>query len=189
MTNKKEITLQDLFNKMSEEFAGLKEKIAEISDCAKNAQTDDEKCSETKISDTDYITINRDGVFVGGKEATEYNGQNIWNLENLVLYFIQADATMKYEHNIGIKEIHCLQSSTDGEFAKTGEPIPDKDGTCAWCRVVFDDGRISPWVFGDGYGYASDCASFCAVYCASSLRVTDSDYRAVRVALFGSVGA
>ena len=47
----------------------------------------------------------------------------------------------------------------------------------------------APWVFNGGLGSADDCASFCAFYCASSLRYDDVSNRAFRAAVFGSLGA
>ena len=34
----------------------------------------------TDISNTEYITINKDGIFVGGKPATTYRGKHIYCL-------------------------------------------------------------------------------------------------------------
>ena len=36
-----------------------------------------------QITNKDYITINRDGVFVDGKPATKYHGKEIAKLEQI----------------------------------------------------------------------------------------------------------
>ena len=193
---KKELTLQDIFNQNNELyrnivdcFIKLEEKLAEISECSKMEQLVAEKNSESEISNTAYVTLTEDGCFVGGEPTTQYNGEDIYRPYLCVAYFKEARDIIREESGCDLLEIHCLQSSTDGECAKTGNPIPDKEGTFCWCRCVWQDkngvGASSSWVFYDGYGSASDCASDCAVNCASYVQ----DLRGFRGALFGSLGA
>ena len=144
----------------------------------------DQNSNKSDIGDDKYVTIKIDGVFVGGQPATQYNGQNIYNLDNLVKYLVAGDALMKYEHGVGIDEIHCLQSSTDGEYSKLGNPVADANGTRAWCRVKFADGKLSPWVFNYGYGSASNCASNCANCCGYYVQ----DLAVFRASVFAAAG-
>lgn len=172
-----------LYNQMSD----LKEKLAEISNCAKNAQPDTEKHSEPEIPNTAYVTLTEDGCFVGGKPTTEYNGQDIYRPHLCVAYFKEARDIIRKEYGYELLELHCLQSSTEGEYAKTGNPIPDKDGTYAWARVVYknkEDKVVSSlWAFYYDFGSASDCASDCTYYCGYDVRY----YADMRSGLFGSV--
>lgn len=194
MTKKKEITLQDILNQMSEDFkllnerfTTLEEKLAEISNCAKIAQPDTEENPEPEIPNTAYVTLTEDGCFVGGEPTTQYNGEDIYRPYLCVAYFKEARDIIREEYGYELLELHCLQSSTEGEYAKTGNPVPDKDGTYAWVRAVYKDKNgdklSSLWAFNIDRGSASDCASNCTRDCGYFVQ----DYVAVRAGLFGSV--
>lgn len=193
---KKELTLQDIFNQNNELykniidcFIKLEEKLAEISECSKMEQSVAKEHSEPEIPNTEYVTLTEDGCFVGGEPTTQYNGEDIYRPYLCVAYFKEARDIIREEYGYDLLEIHCLQSSTGGEYAKTGNPIPDKKGTFCWCRCVWQDkngvGASSSWVFRNAYGSASLCAVYCAYNCAGRVR----DGRAFRGALFGSLGA
>lgn len=141
--------------------------------------------AENVPTDKDYITITADDVLVGGESARKYNGEEIYNYYHLPAYFkeIRDDVA---EKGIKLLEIHCLQSLTDGEYAKTGNPTPDKNGCSAWCRCVWEkDGEkhigSSSWVFNYTYGSAAYCARYCAYVCANDVR----DSASFRSAVFG----
>lgn len=136
-------------------------------------------------TDKDYITITADDVLVGGEPVCEYNGEEIYNYYHLPAYFkeIRDDVA---EKGIKLLEIHCLQSSTDGEYAKTGNPTPDKNGCSAWCRCVWEkDGEkhTGCWVFDLTFSSAADCAYYCAGNCAYGVR----DNAGFRAAVFGGL--
>lgn len=201
MTKKKEITLQDLLENMQNMYTGLCSSIdmltfrlnqvlegtAEISNCAKNAQPDTEKHSEPETPNTAYVTLTEDGCFVGGEPTTQYNGEDIYRPYLCVAYFKEARDIIREEYGYELLELHCLQSSTDGEYAKTGNPTPDKNGTYAWVRAVYknkeDKVLSSLWAFNDAYGLAADCASNCTNYCGAYVQ----RYAGLRAGLFGSV--
>ncbi|MBQ3785041.1 MAG: hypothetical protein II843_01440 [Alphaproteobacteria bacterium] len=188
---KKELTLQDIFNQNNK----LCKKII---DCLQNitAKIDGlqieyntvksiEVHNGVMITDKDYITITADDVLVGDESVREYNGEKIYNYYHLPAYFkeIRDDVA---EKGIKLLEIHCLQSPTDGEYAKTGNPTPDKNGCYAWCRCVWEkDGEkhIGAWVFFYTYSSAANCAYYCAFYCAHSVRNSAS----CRSAVFGGL--
>ena len=194
MTKKKEITLQDILNQMSEDFkllnerfTTLEEKLAEISNCAKIAQPDTEENPEPEIPNTAYVTLTEDGCFVGGEPATQYNGEDIYRPYLCVAYFKEARDIIREEYGYELLELHCLQSSTEGEYAKTGNPVPDKDGTYAWVRAVYknkeDKVLSSLWAFYNDFGSASYCASNCSHNCGYAVQI----YAGLRAGLFGSV--
>lgn len=142
-----------------------------------------ESCLENMPTDKDYITITADDVLVGGESVRKYNGEEIYNYYHLPAYFkeIRDDVA---EKRIKLLEIHCLQSSTDGEYAKTGNPTPDKNGCSAWCRCIWEkDGEkhTGAWVFHVTFSSAADCASYCASGCAYYVRA----YAGFRAAVFG----
>lgn len=208
MTKKKELTLQDIFNQNNELykniidcFTKIETKIDGLSSVSKMEKVDNvkeeyyggETIDLTNIhaalakhfgtTDKDYITITADDVLVGGESVCEYNGEKIYNYYHLPAYFkeIRDDVA---EQGIKLLEIHCLQSSTDGEYAKTGNPTPDKNGCSAWCRCVWEkDGEkhTGAWVFDYTYGSAAFCAYYCAYYCADGVRSIAS----FRSAVFG----
>lgn len=195
MTKKKEITLQDLLENMQNMYTGLCSSIdmltfrlnqvlegtAEISECSKTEQ------SEPEIPNTAYVTLTEDSCFVGGEPTTQYNGEDIYRPYLCVAYFKEARDIIREKYGFELLELHCLQSSTEGERAKTGDPVPDKNGTYAWVRAVYknkeDKTVASRWVFDYDFGSASSCAGNCASYCGDYVRI----YEAMRVGLFGSV--
>ncbi|MBR4420194.1 MAG: hypothetical protein IKT32_04875, partial [Clostridia bacterium] len=165
---KKELTLQDILNQTDKDFklfcssfATLKEKLAENCESFKTEQTE--------IPNTAYVTLTDDGCFVGGEPATKYNGEDIYRPYLCVAYFKEAKDIVRKEYGYELLELRCLQSSTEGEWVKTGNPVPDKDGTYVWVRAVYKDKEnqvvSSLWVFSNDYGSASDCASDCTSDC------------------------
>lgn len=194
MTKKKEITLLDILNEMGSMYSSLynqmsdlKEKLVEISEYSKMEQPDTEEISEPEIPNTAFVTLTEDGCFVGGEPATQYNGEDIYRPYLCVAYFKEARDIIREEYGYELLELHCLQSSTDGEYAKTGNPIPDKDGICSWVRAVYKDKEgnklSSLWAFGNVYGSASRCASYCTFDCGDGVQ----NYVALRAGLFSSV--
>ena len=125
------------------------------------------------IPNTEYITINKDGVFVGGKPATTYRGVKIYgiNYVNDALAWIQ-------EQNPNITELHVLSSNASGKFATVGNPS-STCGRYAWCRVKYIDGKLGDWVFYYAYTSAADCAFNCALGCAYDVRADAAFRRAV----------
>ncbi len=179
--------LVDAVNEMQESqntyWTDIAEIKKELQTRAENVQPDAESRPENVITDKDYITITADDVLVGGESVREYNGEKIYNYYHLPAYFkeIRDDVA---EKGIKLLEIHCLQSSTDGEYAKTGNPMPDKDGCSAWCRCVWEkDGEkhIGSWVFFNSFSSAAYCAYICANHCAYAVRAI-ADFRS---AVFG----
>jgi len=166
--------LQDQMNEMEQKF-----KI----NCSQ-VVNNDETGLKNDISNADYVTITADDVVVGGESVREYNGEKIFNYYHLPAYFKEIRDTMQ-EKGIKLLEIHCLQSSTNGEYAKTGNPVADKDGCNAWCCVVWEDNHgnktTGPWVFSYTFSSAADCAYSCALDCARSVR----GLSAFRAAVFG----
>lgn len=178
MTNKKELTLQDIFNQNNELCKKIIDCLQNIKAKIGGLQIEDDTVKSIEvhdgimITDKDYITITADDVLVGGESVREYNGEEIYNYYHLLAYFkeIRDDVA---EKGIKLLEIHCLQSSTDGEYAKIGNPTPDKNGCSAWCRCLWEkDGEkhIGAWVFNYTRSSAAGCAYVCASVCAGSVR-------------------
>lgn len=185
---KKELTLQDIFNQNNELYRNIVDCFVKLEEkLAKNAQTVAEEHSDTEIPNSAYVTLTEDGCFVGGKPTTQYNGEDIYRPYLCAAYFKEARDVIREEYGYELLELHCLQSSTDGEYAKTGNPTPDKNGTCVWVRAVYknkEDKVVSSlWAFGYADGRASNCASNCALSCGNYVR-NGADLRG---GLFGSV--
>ena len=128
------------------------------------------------ISNTEYITVNADGISVGGKPATTYRVARIYNADKVKKYF----AWMQ-EQNPNITEIHIGAFVTPGKYAKPGNP-DGIFGPNGWCRVKYKNGNLAEWVFYNTYGAAADCAYSCAYNCASLVR----DHASFRSAVFGA---
>ena len=111
------------------------------------------------IPNTKYITINKDGIFVGGKPATHYRGVEILFIDATKILF----AKIQKKHP-EISELHVGAFETSGAYAKPGNPS-GKFGRHAWCRAKSKDGKLSSWVFRYTYGSASVCANDCAYHC------------------------
>lgn len=178
--------LADVVNALIESNNVHEQQIEKLqSIVCKNVQTDAESRLENVPTNKDFITITADDVLVGGESVREYNGEKIYNYYHLPAYFkeIRDDVA---EKGIKLLEIHCLQSSTDGECAKTGNPTPDKNGCSAWCRCVWEkDGekQTGSWVFDTTYSSAAYCAYDCADSCAYYVR----GYASLRSAVFGGL--
>lgn len=145
------------------------------------------KHEEPEIPNTAYVTLTEDSCFVGGEPTTQYNGEDIYRPYLCVAYFKEARDIIREEYGFELLELHCLQSSTEGEWAKTGDPVPDKNGTCVWVRAVYKnkEGKTlaSRWVFNYDVGSASSCAGYCTYRCGFYVQCDE----ALRVGLFGSV--
>ena len=118
----------------------------------------------SEIPNTEYITINKDGVFVGSKHATRYRGSLICNVCSIKENFRNIQ-----HQNPEIQELHVGAFETKGEHAQPGNPS-GKFGSNAWCRVKLFNGRIGAWVFDHTYSSASACAGRCAYYCGYHVR-------------------
>ena len=118
----------------------------------------------SNVSNTEYITVNKDGIFVGGKPATTYHCKKICDID----YVKRVFAWMQ-EQNPNITEFHIGAFESLGGDAKPGNP-DGAFGPNAWCRVKKKGSSPAPWVFLYTYGSAANCASYCALYCASNVR-------------------
>ncbi|MBO4683329.1 MAG: hypothetical protein J5611_01990, partial [Alphaproteobacteria bacterium] len=134
------------------------------------------------ITNKDYITITDTKVMVGGKETTEYRGENIANVEFLPNYLKDIQKVVKREYGIAPTEMHVLASKTTGNYAMSGTPSA-KHGKNAWVRFMLANGLQTPWVFNSSYSSASGCAGDCAAACGDLVQ----NAPAFRSGLFGSV--
>ncbi|MBP5485611.1 MAG: hypothetical protein J6Y07_02795 [Alphaproteobacteria bacterium] len=119
---------------------------------------------KSDIPNTEYITINANGIFVGGKPATHYRGEEIQSSDFAISIF----GSIQREINPNVQELHVLSSETRGHRAQTGKPSA-KHGENAWYRVKFNDGT-SDWVFLSSQGSGPSCARICAYICADDAR-------------------
>lgn len=184
---KQEITLDRIFKKMDALYEDMMNKFDVLMDKL-NVETAVEKENFTaEIPNTEYVTITADDVFVGGQPAKEYHGQEIYNRYFCPAYFKEARDIIREENGCELLEIHCLQSSTDGEYAEPGNPIADKKGKNCWVRIKFKDTdgqeKTSLWVFSYSLSSAGACAGHCADGCGYRARYVS----ALRGGLFGSV--
>ena len=120
-----------------------------------------------KITNKDYIAINRNGVFVGGKKATRYQGQPIAQLDRVENVFHIADAQGSIEMG-SILEIRVMLSNTRGEVFKPGNPVPANNGSYVWLQAITEFG-VSPWISRFSEPSYGDAASLCAIQTMNTL--------------------
>ncbi len=94
----------------------------------------------SNIPSTEYIAVNQDGIFVGGKIAMRYCGQKILYPESIKNKFEKIQ--QQYPN---IKELRFLASETGGKYYGSGSPVA-KHGPNGWACFEFIDGFVSPWV-------------------------------------------
>lgn len=84
------------------------------------------------ISNQDYITVNEQGIFVGGKLATHYRGEEILFPTDIQTFFndIQEESPL-------VSEVHVLLSETAGKANQVGKPV-GKNGKYVWDRIVLN---------------------------------------------------
>ncbi|MCQ2581075.1 MAG: hypothetical protein MJ164_02790 [Alphaproteobacteria bacterium] len=117
-----------------------------------------------------YITVKRNEkgeveVYVGGKPATKYRGQNIWDVPYIKECFEWMQA-----QNPDIEEFHIGAFATPGAGrGQTGNPSSGF-GPHAWCRLKFKNVKYGAWVFVCTYSSAAVCAGYCARLCADGVR-------------------
>lgn len=116
------------------------------------------------VPNTRYITINKDGIFVGGKPATTYRGVEIKFIDDIKESFANTQS-----RNPKVQELHVGAFDTKGKCSEPGIPS-GKFGSNAWGRAKLFNGRTGPWVFLDSFSSASVCANYCAYNCGYRIR-------------------
>ncbi|MBP5795200.1 MAG: hypothetical protein J6W41_04260 [Alphaproteobacteria bacterium] len=129
------------------------------------------------IPNTEYITVNAKGIFVGGKPATTYRGEKICDIDCVERVFAWVQ-----EQNPNIAEFHIGAFVTPGKRAKPGNP-DGAFGPNAWCRVKYKNGKFGAWVF----NLTDYSAALCAYYCASICALFVRNYASFRSAVFGLI--
>ena len=114
------------------------------------------------ISNNDYVTISRDGIFVGDKPATVYHKQTIAKPEQIKQIWNMPGLE-------DINELHVLQSDTSGQVFHPGNPESSATGHYIWIRANTKYG-MSPWIFRLPDIGRDDAASLCAFQGAWTLR-------------------
>ena len=157
---------------MTEKYITKKKKLFVENFAFCDAKTQKEQTT-IDIPNTKYITINKNGIFVGGEPATTYNGEKIYSIHEVKSQFAEIQ-----RNRPEVQELHVGAFETAGFFAKPGNPS-GKFGRYAWVRVKASDGRLGPWVF------CLDCypPSFCAGFCAKNCCIDVCDFSSMRSAV------
>lgn len=92
------------------------------------------------IPNSEYITVNNGGVFVGETPATHYRGARIGSPKHIEESFQKIQS--QYPN---ICDMRFLTSKTTGEHSKPGNPVAE-NGDNLWASVHFFDGYVAPWV-------------------------------------------
>ena len=135
------------------------------------------------IPNTEYITINENGFFIGGKKVigernynkekpTLFHGHTIYATESFASGFIRFDDWFKSVQSRipDIEEIHAGAFDTTGERNKQGFPS-GKIGANLWCRIKLKgkDATYNPWVFRETSYAVGSCVSNAGLYCVKQL--------------------
>jgi len=95
----------------------------------------------SEIPNTEYITIKKEGVFVGGQVAIYYRGKKLHSQSLTQTYFLYIQ-----EKFPTIEEIHVLSSETDGKLYDINTKPTRQNGKYTWCRIKFTNGKLGHWV-------------------------------------------
>ena len=93
------------------------------------------------IPNTEYITVKKDGIFIGGQPAVYYRGQKVHSQSVTTAYFLYVQEKFPI-----IEEFHILSSKTDGKMYDMNETPSQQDGKFTWCRIKFTNGKTGYWV-------------------------------------------
>ena len=111
-----------------------------------------------------HITIKSDGVFIGGKLTSQYLGNEIRFLPDVVSGFANIQKASP-----NISEIHVMSSITERGDYVYGNPS-NQHGEHSWCRLVFNNGRVSSWFYVSMYCSKEICAAECVSDCVNRIR-------------------
>ena len=143
------------------------------------------------IPNTEYITINENGFFIGdkkvigernynGEKPTLFHGHTIYATESFATGYVRfGDWFKSIQKRIpDIEEIHAGAFDTTGERNKQGFPS-GKIGANLWCRIKLKgkDATYNPWVFRETYYNVGRCVSTAGFYCVKDL-VNEPDFAA-----------
>ncbi|MBQ3785258.1 MAG: hypothetical protein II843_02600 [Alphaproteobacteria bacterium] len=121
------------------------------------------------MTDNDYITINENGVFVGGQPATHYRGVEIAELDRIKNSgFRRIKKYAKEKYNRDVSALHCMSSETQNTLGHQWPPSPNP-GNNKWYRLEFSDGSLSLWQGMGAVKYKNPFiteANLCACLCA-----------------------
>ena len=108
------------------------------------------------IPNTEYITVKKDGVFVGGQPAIQYRGKKMYSQSLTVTYFLYIQEKFPI-----IDEFHVLSSETEGKPYDINENPSQQDGKYIWCRIKFNNGSLGYWVRNPMWNNAVETYCYC----------------------------
>lgn len=85
-----------------------------------------------KISNQYYTTVNKDGIFSGGKPATHCLGKEILYPKD-----VQRDFNDIQEQSPFVSEVHVMLSKTPGKANEVGRPVCEP-GHYVWSRIILN---------------------------------------------------
>lgn len=127
------------------------------------------------IPSTEYITINKTGVFIDTNKTTKYRGKQIHFRKMLKEIFV-----ILQRENPELECVQVITSETSGIQGDVNTPS-SKHGVYVWCRVGYKNGTFGPWVCcgkfhdrtndkGDTVSAKLDCAQEGPIYCLRCLQ-------------------
>lgn len=127
------------------------------------------------IPSTEYITINKTGVFIDTNKTTKYRGKQIHFRKMLKEIFV-----ILQRENPELECVQVITSETSGKQGDVNTPS-SKHGVYVWCRVGYKNGTFGPWVCcgkfhdrtndkGETVSAKLDCAQEGPIYCLRCLQ-------------------
>lgn len=117
------------------------------------------------VPNTEYITINKDGVFVGGKPAIKYRGVEIYDID-----YVKEKFACMQDQNPEIEEFHIGAFIYYGRHGRPEDSYWNVDSQNAnvWCRVKLKNSSAVTWIFCDRVNDVARCALECMFYYVGS---------------------
>ncbi len=110
------------------------------------------------IPNTEYLTINQKGVFIGGQPAVYYCGEKLHSQSLIKTYFDYIQEKFPI-----IQEFHILSSETIGNQYDIIEQPSQRHGSYAWCRIKSNNGELGRWVLDNKYKSVPQSYGYCVI--------------------------
>ncbi len=104
-------------------------------------------------NNSNYVTINNSGIFYD---------QTYVKIENTLRLFDLFEHVNRFGPIV--KEFQIIASDTPGIYGRYGIPKTNH-GPNAWCRAVFCNDAVGPWVFRRVYNSTPECVKKCLYDC------------------------
>lgn len=109
-----------------------------------------------------FLTINKDGVFLGKNAAIKYRGEKLdkYHIQDITKWFSIENDSLSPKPQF--TELYVMSSESAGLFSVSGKPSL-KHGKYVWARAKSLGGAVSDWTYLCELKNPSDAAKFAIV--------------------------